>query len=765
MLNLKVLSAFCCLLFISFHTSFAQESLKKVLLKDVGQITLPDTTNAVSLFYTTNESPEIIAIVDVVPELKLKGSIIMASKYGKGQVLAFGSNTYFEKKLLDNKSIRQLILNALAINPKGNVAVYGPQGNDLSIFLKSEKINTKILSKFNLDSKTKTLFITEDIKDSLQMEKLASFVKNGGTLIYGSPYGTIFNTRDKSKPKNIILKINDFLSKVGIFNVNILIFPTKKYNQAYTDSIPDYLHINTLLPLTLKPITDQETAYASELYINPTLDLIFELNDVKSPLVEKIKHFYKIPDTFYNASKANPLNIYTYEQKTSYRMAEKILAQQYKDGETYKRKAVGYEQFPGKVADYATRITKSVVIPVKVGTQGLCDMPPPYYRPHSTGLYIPAGEKVRLIINNNYLLQKLKAQIGVHDDDLIDHQDSLTRIGFNLTKTFELTTDTTDIFSPYGGLLLINISDTSTLKSIEIKVVGAVNAPYFKLGETSEDEWNNAIKNYPAPWTELATDNIILTVPSYRIRSLKNPKALMQFYDRVMDADADLRMIDRKRVHTERIILDQQVMEGTLYALPNKIVGPDDDENCRVMLNADSLEEKGTWGIFHELGHRHQFSDLDFEGLTEVTVNLYSMYIFDQILHLGKYQNQENIPSKEGTILNIKKYMKSGPSYDKFKKKPWIALSMYIEIIEQFGWDAIKTSNKAYADLPKSEYPKANEQKIDLWFNTICRATKSDLGQFFDIWEIPVSVGAKDKAKQYPIWLPKELEEFKDKIK
>lgn len=762
MFNLKVLSAFCCLLLLSFQC-FAQEPLKKVLLKDVGQIPLTDTTDAISLFYTTNESPEIIAIADIAPEIQLKGTIILASKYGKGNVVAFGSNSYFGKNLFKNTAVKQLLLNARNLNPKGKVAVYGAAGKDLIDFFKSEKINAEFLEKLDKKTSAGTLFIADDLKDQAEVDKVTAFVKNGGTLVFGSPYVSLLKSWDKSKSGNLTLKINDFLIKAGIFNAYAIFYPNKKYNQVYTDSIPDYLHINTLKSYASNQVNDVKSYYISAFYINPTLDLVCETNGLKSPLIAKIKAFYHIPDTVWVPSKAHPLDISTNEKKTAYRLAEKLSGKREDNELGYKRKAAGYELFPGKVPDGAERITKNVVVPVKVGKQGLNDMPSPYYRPHTMGLYVPAGEKVKVIIDKKYLSQNLKVQIGVHDDNLIDHLDFLTRIGVNLTKTFELTKDTTDVFSPYGGLLLINISDSTTLKSIELKVSGAVNAPYFKLGETSNNEWNNSIKNYPAPWAELATDNIILTVPSYRIRELKDPEALMRFYDKVMDADADLRIIDRKRVHTERIILDQQVMAGALFALPNKIVGPDDDDYCRVMLNTDSLEIKGSWGTFHELGHRHQFFDLDFDGLREVTVNLYSMYVYEEVLHLEKYQNKDNIPSKEGVIKNIKNYMRMSPSYDKFKKDPWIALSMYIEIIEQFGWNAIKAANKTYADLPKSDYPKTNEQKIDLWFNTICMATKSDLGTFFDIWKLPVSVEAKQKAKQYPVWLPEELEEFKSK--
>ncbi len=42
-----------------------------------------------------------------------------------------------------------------------------------------------------------------------------------------------------------------------------------------------------------------------------------------------------------------------------------------------------------------------------------------------------------------------------------------------------------------------------------------------------------------------------------------------------------------------------------------------------------SLEHmrKGAWGLFHELGHNHQAREWTFEGTGEVTCNLWSLYL------------------------------------------------------------------------------------------------------------------------------------------
>src|SRR5690606_38005918 len=95
-----------------------------------------------------------------------------------------------------------------------------------------------------------------------------------------------------------------------------------------------------------------------------------------------------------------------------------------------------------------------------------------------------------------------------------------------------------------------------------------------------------------------------------------------------------------------------------------KIVVPDDG-SCRQMLDEKSMRDKGSWGLFHELGHRHQFWGLDFDAVSEVTVNLYTMYVYDKVLNKGIYNHKE-IPSREQVFKDIKNYIDQGASYEKW---------------------------------------------------------------------------------------------------
>jgi hypothetical protein len=85
---------------------------------------------------------------------------------------------------------------------------------------------------------------------------------------------------------------------------------------------------------------------------------------------------------------------------------------------------------------------------------------------------------------------------------------------------------------------------------------------------------------------------------------------------------------------------------------------------------------------------------------------------------------------------------------------------MYIQIIDNFGWEPIIKANSIYREMDPRKYyerPLSNEQRIDLWFTSICKATDSNLSSFFEIWKIPVSEKAKTAAQKYKTWIPQEL--------
>ncbi|MBB6111330.1 Peptidase M60, enhancin and enhancin-like [Mucilaginibacter lappiensis] len=745
------------LLLVNVFTLQAQD-IKTLLLKHIDSLPMPPLPEGTSFFITINRQPEIIAMaMSDFQDQPFKANAIVSSTLGKGKVLLFGPSAYLKAEMLTNKDVSQLLKNALNWASPGNrtrrIAVTGGMEKGFTDFLQQQNATVYITPNFKLKKNTSLLVLNKDITDVKELQLIEDFITAGGTLLFASPYSDLYNSKDTIKNLQYLdLGINKLLAKAGLVNPNALIVQSPKYTALVIDSVPDYVQLKTLLPLIQSKKTLSESV---DFFTKLTIEQVLKYNDPGAPVIYEMKQAFDIPAVLPVPSPSAPVLNSTPALKVATKAGYWFYAKQQDFIHHPEAKAAGYQIFPGDVPANALRVNQTVVIPVKVGTQGLNDPEPVYYRPHSTGLYVPAGEKVTITISTDDIKQHLKAQIGVHDDDLT-HMDQFKRTPVDLTAKFSLDQKQIDIYSPYGGLLLINIADTSKLKTIKINVSGAVKAPYFKLGKTSEQEWNTTIRNNPAPWAELATDNIVLTVPSYRIRNLNNPVKLMQFWDEVMNADADLAAISPKRAHQERIIVDIDAAYGYMFTTYEKIVVPD-DQSCEWMLNEAFIRSHGSWGAFHELGHRHQFWKLDFPGTIEVTENLFSMYTYDKVLHKGIY-NHENISSQPEVIKNIKVYLANNPSYEKWCNDPFLALSMYIELINQFGWDAIKSANTVYRNLPSDQYPKNDQDKRDLWFTTISKATNSNLGRFFDVWKIPVSETAKKQVSIYKPWFPKELE-------
>ncbi|WP_431294801.1 M60 family metallopeptidase [Pedobacter sp. P26] len=722
---------------------------------------MPDTGKFVSAFYTTNEAPNIVATHRLAPQVEVSTTVIMSSALGKGQIFAIGSSEYFESKLLSDHNVQKLLKNILesVSTPPKKLKVAATKTADAALLnaLKANKVKVYIADGSKLQSGTDIYFLTNDVKDTTELKAIEKYISDGGSLVYGSPYPGIFKHRDQTKSYlNDLVKINSLLAKAGIFNAYSLIQANHINDTLNLKDVPFYLSVKAIFKQLANPafkaIDPTEYAYGME----PNLELTFSNNADTSQIIKKLKSILAISDTLAVPTLKNPIDISTPAKKAGYQFSKYLFDKSHNIDKATDFVYPESKSFPGEVPKNAKRTVEQINIDVKVGSQGLADPYPDYYRLHSTGVYVPAGEKVSIVVDPKYKNQHLKAQIGIHNDDL-KHMDNLVRAGFDLTRSFELDKDTTTVFSPYGGLLYIKISDSCTLKSITITASAVVKAPYYKLEKNTLAEWET-IKNNPAPWAELATNNIILTVPSYRIKNLKNPESLMKFWDQVMDADADLAIINRNRTHPERIIIDNQVAYGYMYTVWDKIVAPD-DQSCAWMLDEKIVGTKGSWGHFHELGHRHQFWGLDMDEVSEVTTNLYSIYVYDKVLKKGLY-NHDAIRNKEEVEKKIQSYLQNQPTFEKWGKDPFLALSMYIQIIENFGWDSIIKANKIYREMDPSKYydhPLSNQQRIDLWYTTICKTTNANLSSFFEVWKIPVSEKAKSNTRNYKTWLPTEL--------
>jgi hypothetical protein len=484
------------LLLCTNKTAFAQQADRKIILQNIGMLRMPNGPDCVTITALTSTDAQIIAFAKAPGGHADFGSIV-SSRLGKGKIILVGSDLYLQKPLLNNDNIQTLINNILqwGIQRSKKTIQLWTKNDDLEDILKSSHYQT-ITNGLNIDKQSGVIILSQDITDTVKIKTIEGFVRNGGTLFFASPLSGVLQQISQGYYN---LKMNDLLSKAGIYNTYMPVSFAENKGVLNIGKIPAYLNIHTALSSlksnNLSPQKDEVDAYAEIIHNylsnhSDTTNISREINTLFGVGLNNSQAV--IP------SKKHPVTKSDVRNYLAYRVQQSLVKQYTICHPLAKTVNPTSKDFPGLVNSTSPRVNERLTIPASVGTQGLLEPNQPYYRWHSTGLYVAAGDVVSISLNPKDTRQHLKAQIGVHDDDL-NHMPELTRNGHDLTETFELDKPTTAVSSPFGGLLIIKIPDTSSLKSINIQVNGAVKSPYFKLGVTSVKDWQNTIRDYPAP--------------------------------------------------------------------------------------------------------------------------------------------------------------------------------------------------------------------------------------------------------------------------
>ncbi|MCG3129008.1 MAG: hypothetical protein CHACPFDD_03904 [Phycisphaerae bacterium] len=391
-------------------------------------------------------------------------------------------------------------------------------------------------------------------------------------------------------------------------------------------------------------------------------------------------------------------------------------------------------EFPGPVPADAPRVRSVVSIDCAV---------PDW---HSTGLYAAPGEAISVGIPADAVGRGLEVRIGAHSDSLW-HHDAWKRVPA-ITLQRRLSEQTTRVASAFGGLIYIDVPGKCAPGVVDVSISSALEAPFFVLGRTTLDEWRQ-VRTRAAPWAELASDKLIITLPSSAVRALERPDEVMQFWDEICDAHATLATIPLKRARPERFVTDAQISAGYMHS-GYPIMTHLDVVNT--LVDVDRLRHgDGLWGFVHELGHNHQSGDWTFAGTGEVTCNLFSLHAIDTVCRPPPANRGHDGVDKPGDVAA---YLREGARFERWQGDPFLALQMYVQLERAFGWETYKRLFAEYRALRANERPRDDDAKRDQWMTRFSRACGHNLGPFFEAWGVPVSAAAREAVAGLPAWMP-----------
>ena len=153
---------------------------------------------------------------------------------------------------------------------------------------------------------------------------------------------------------------------------------------------------------------------------------------------------------------------------------------------------------------------------------------------HSTGLYAPAGEVITASAPAG-TAAKLSLRIGCHTNELWDKETWNRCPEITLHKPLDGETPGGQPLRRAdlrGGRQAGRYGGRDDRRRRRGAAVRAGRKPGRPNGGGS------ALA--PAPWAELATSKVILSVPAEVVRQLDDPAPLLQYWDRVLDCDAEL---------------------------------------------------------------------------------------------------------------------------------------------------------------------------------------------------------------------------------
>ena len=358
----------------------------------------------------------------------------------------------------------------------------------------------------------------------------------------------------------------------------------------------------------------------------------------------------------------------------------------------------------------------------------------------STGLYAPPGEQVLATIPSDLIDSGAMLQVGVHSDTLW-HKSTVYRFP-SVVRSYAIGSANISIANAFGGPIYLAVPPEDALGSTWINFDGAVKAPKYDHGETSSSDWQS-IRDYAAPWAEISSGQFIMSVPSSEIRALDNPGDLMEFWEQALEMEHELYgFTPWPRI--ERAVFDVQISAGWMhsgYPFMAHLA------SASGAVDLSHMESEGDWGMFHELGHNHQWMPSTLPGTTETGCNFASVYLMEELVGISGH----SATTPEQRHQRMTNYFGTGADIEDWSV--WIALDTYLIIKEEWGWAPITEALTVYYDLPDSQVPYTDQEEFNAWVFHLSFTSGYNLAPFHEAWGFPLTNETYESLSHLPVWI------------
>ncbi|MGX7420585.1 M60 family metallopeptidase [Carnobacterium gallinarum] len=349
----------------------------------------------------------------------------------------------------------------------------------------------------------------------------------------------------------------------------------------------------------------------------------------------------------------------------------------------------------------------------------------------ATGFYVKKGESVTITVTttDEFKNNLVKASIGAPRRDTV--------------STYSLVVGENTFIATSEGPLFLSNSNKGGKVHYEIKSE-LEKIPFFKLGETTNAEFQEMLKVNPtAKAVQLVSRKAILTVDYAQVKKYKvDPTVLMTYYDTFLDAEDKISGVEENGredylgdPHFQHFVTHTGT-SAYMYAT-NGHMGFNGDAAANRLLTTTN-----GWGPWHEAGHQHQQPAWTWAGVSEVTVNLYSMTAQEATSGKRSAAVDKEYP---GLQTYFKKTTKDYETLNVTAK-----LAMFWQLKLTFGNEFYPQLHQIYRVMPNSEKPKNDEERKQKFMLETSKLANVNLTTFYEMWGMKLSEATKAELAKLP---------------
>lgn len=378
-----------------------------------------------------------------------------------------------------------------------------------------------------------------------------------------------------------------------------------------------------------------------------------------------------------------------------------------------------------------------------------------------TGTYLVPGDVATVTVPQSMVGKGYQIRVGAHVYDL-SNKPSFKRLD-RTTILYAITSEKTEIASPLGGGIYIEVPYLQDAGIVTVTIQNAVRSPYFSMKsfhKTSSDEWKNTERTFGAPWADFQTEKFMMQVPTSWIYNYGDPTTVLKQWDEALDVVSDFMGFPHTRGREVLYLQADVYIRAKAYSPgypqvnvtynPNKAY---DGNSDNPLLTGPFIDWRWMSTEFHELGHGHLFQK--FPGETESAVNLLYPAVLNRKLGLdiqeAFYKSRRNgaafntLENAAVSWMITENFKNGNPMTTEEMKYQYRGHAKYVEVARLFGWTVLdrywRSFNESYEKTVspqntdtrvKGDYDRSNNGLI----LSMSREAGVDLTPLIDFWGV-----------------------------